>query len=56
MNKNFSNSVFKRTLTLNKKKADTTIPFFEEDSGGLLTIDGKKIIFVSIIDLFTQYG
>lgn len=31
-------------------------PFFEYSQGGLGCVDQKKIIFVGIIDIFTQYG
>jgi hypothetical protein len=59
MNKNFNDSNIRSKLIemdFNNKKKFKRIPFFEEDSGGILTIDKKKIIFISIIDLFTQYG
>lgn len=31
-------------------------PFFEFHSGGMETVDKKKILFLGIIDIFTQYG
>jgi 1-phosphatidylinositol-4-phosphate 5-kinase len=31
-------------------------PFFEKDRGGLQSLDGKKIYFIGIIDIFTNYG
>jgi hypothetical protein len=31
-------------------------PFFEEYKGGILGSDGKKVYFIGIIDIFTQYG
>lgn len=31
-------------------------PFYEAFSGGMATTDKKKIIFIGIIDVFTQYG
>lgn len=59
LNKNFNDSNFKSKLMDNdndRKKIEKRISFFEKNSGGLVTIDGKKIIFIAIIDLFTQYG
>jgi hypothetical protein len=31
-------------------------PFFENNNGGLLSRDGKKIYFLGVIDIFTQFG
>ena len=31
-------------------------PFFESYKGGMLAMDGKKVYFFGIIDLFTNYG
>lgn len=38
------------------KNKGKRIAFYEKNCGGLITLDEKKIIFIAIIDLFTQYG
>ena len=44
-------------LNLNGRNLiDKRIPFYEKDFGGLYTYDKNQIIFIAIIDIFTQYG
>ena len=38
------------------KNIEKRVAFFEKSSGGLKTKKGDKILFIAIIDLFTQYG
>ena len=35
---------------------DARHPFYESYKGGLLGSDAKKVYFIGIIDIFTQYG
>jgi 1-phosphatidylinositol-4-phosphate 5-kinase len=49
---NVNNSLNSNSKNLKEKR----IPFYEKDFGGLFTYDQKKIIFIAIIDIFTEYG
>ena len=31
-------------------------PFYEMNKGGIISMDGKKVYFFGVIDIFTQYG
>jgi hypothetical protein len=49
----------KRTSIKNENlnlKFERRFPFYEKYNGGLLSEDGKKIYFLAVIDIFTQYG
>ena len=65
MNKDNIQETFKQGLiglkeekyeTEEEKKIVKRKPFFEICNGGMATVDKNKIIFLGIIDIFTEYG
>jgi len=61
---NLKNQLFNTYVENNKfnlkknhdENHDVRHPFYESYKGGLLGSDAKKVYFIGIIDIFTQYG
>jgi hypothetical protein len=57
LNTNYERTEYKlRDGISNSGESIARHPFFESHKGGLLGSDGKKVYFLGVIDIFTQYG